>query len=394
MRISSNAAFESPTGLLSLTVIGVLATSVLVTLPILAPAMSRSVDGGDSATGYLASADMLGSALASLVAVSIIRKFDWHRLVVVALAITMIGNLISVYATSLEPLLLVRLLTGLSNGAALSVVFVGLCHTSSPDRSFGIFVLVQLLLQAALLPLFSVLYETYGVTSLYLAMALLPLPALALVAWLPRALPEGSAAQSEAGAVEHRRGWAIASIAGLGIYFVAPAMIWAFFDPLGRRFDLSIIDIGTALGLSSLAGIAGAAAVLLIGERLPRMVLIATGIAISIIALLPIFDGRGYLAFLAVTCAFNFAWNFTYPYLMGVIAHYDRAGESAVQSLASQLLGMAAGPLLGSALLVSGYDFTVMIWMALTILIVSLGLFIRSETVVQRAISRARDSMR
>lgn len=79
---------------------------------------------------------------------------------------------------------------------------------------------------------------------------------------------------------------------------------------------------------------------------------------------------------------------------MGVIAHYDRAGESAVQSLASQLLGMAVGPLLGSALLVSGNDFTVMIWIALTILIASLGLFIRSESVAQRAISRTRDSMR
>ena len=371
-----------------LSAVGVLMTSVLVTLPVLAAAMARQVGGGDEAIGYLAAADMFGCAIACLVIARRLKNLDWRMVIGVALLGVVIGNLASMPLDTMAALLLARLFVGFCGGAALSVVFVALCHTPSPDRSFGIFVFLQLLLQAAALPVFALLYEQWGVPSLYAGLIALALLALLMVGHVPRGLAREPVNVAFDESAPKHGAWATITVVALGIYFIAPAMIWAFFEPIGRRFDLDPLSIGSALGFSALAGIAGAGTVLMLAARLGRLPSMAIGIGLSMISLLPVFGGSGMPTFLLVTCVFNFAWNFTYPYLMGVIAHYDEAGEVAIYSLATQLLGLAAGPLIGSAILASQQGYPVMVASALLILFISLLLFARSETIGQRLLKR------
>lgn len=370
-----------------LSAVGVLMTSVLVTLPILAAAMAHQVGGGDEAIGYLAAADMFGCAVACLAIARRLKRLDWRMVIRIALLGVVIGNLASIPLDTMPALLLARLFVGFCGGAALSVVFVALCHTPSPDRSFGIFVFLQLLLQAAALPIFALLYEHWGVQSLYGGLIALALIALLIVGYVPRGLTQEAVIAGE-GSLPKHGAWAAITVVALGIYFIAPAMIWAFFEPIGRRFDLDPLSIGSALGFSALAGIAGAGTVLLLAARLGRLPSMAIGIGLSMISLLPVYGGSGMPTFLLVTCVFNFAWNFTYPYLMGVIAHYDEAGEVAIYSLATQLLGLAGGPLIGSAILASGQGYAVMVGSALFILLISLLLFARSEAIGQRLLKR------
>lgn len=360
------------------------AASVLVTMPILAPAMVRQVGGGDAATGYLASADMFGLALASLVFARHAQVFDWRIVIRIALAGVVIGNLVSIALDDIALLLLTRLFVGLCGGAALSIVFVAFCHTPSPDRSFGILIFLQLLLQTVLLPLFAWLDERWGVGSLYLGLVAIALFALVLVGHAPRGLAKRAEILGLAQKPAVGHAWAVVTVVALGIYFMAPAMIWAYFEPIGRSFGLDALSIGTALGFSGLAGMLGAATVLLLPPQ--RMLWMIVGIALSIGALVPIYYGTGFSTFLVVACAFTFAWNFTVPYLMGVIAQYDEAGETAIYSLASQLLGLAAGPLAGSAILNAGLGYSAMISIALFVLVGSLVLFARSEALAQKLI--------
>jgi len=61
-------------------------------------------------------------------------------------------------------------------------------------------------------------------------------------------------------------------------------------------------------------------------------------------------EGSGMARFFIAAALFNFAWNATFPYQMGVLASLDRTGAVAILALLVQLGGLAAGPLLASML--------------------------------------------
>jgi hypothetical protein len=81
------------------------------------------------------------------------------------------------------------------------------------------------------------------------------------------------------------------------------------------------------------------------------------GSVLSIVAVTLLIEGTGLVRFMVASSLFNFAWNATFPYQMGVLASLDRTGAVAVLSLLTQLAALALGPLLASTLLsTSGYD--------------------------------------
>ncbi len=104
------------------------------------------------------------------------------------------------------------------------------------------------------------------------------------------------------------------------IYFLAAAAIWAYSEAIGRDFGLSMAQVGVALAASAFAGMAGAGAVIIIGARLPRILSIAVGTVTSIGTVLLLARGTGYPILPGSACLFNFAWNYTFPYQMGVLA--------------------------------------------------------------------------
>ncbi|MBV7255279.1 hypothetical protein KCG44_00625 [Pacificimonas sp. WHA3] len=380
----SSTVPDTTFSIVAIVLLGVLATTVLVSLPVLVAAMGRKVGGDATMIGYLASADMLGSAIASLTAGLWIRKIGWRFITRIAIAMVVAGNLASVSVDGAALLLGLRCFIGLFNGVILSVVFVHLCRTKLPDRAFGLYVFVQLLLQAALLPLFAGLLETYGIASLYLVLAAISCFSLIFTIWIPQQFTGAASASGQDNGASGVGGWAYISVIALAVYFLAPAAIWGFFEPIGGRFGLDVGEIAGALGMSAFAGIAGAVAVLLIGENGRRHWLLATGIGISMISVGWMFGGAGYFAFLLSACLFNFAWNFTFPYLMGVIAIYDEGGAIAAFSLAAQLFGLAAGPLIGSLILSAGLGFGGILTVVMLILAASLVLFLTADRVARR----------
>jgi predicted MFS family arabinose efflux permease len=134
------------------------------------------------------------------------------------------------------------------------------------------------------------------------------------------------------------------------IYFLAPGAVWGYLERIGQKFSLSLSQIGFALGASTFAGIAGALLVVLLGKRAPRGIAMAIGSALSIASVLLLMDGTGLTRYFIAAALFNFAWNATFPYQMGLLALLDRTGAVAILSLLVQLGGLAAGPLLASML--------------------------------------------
>lgn len=373
---------------LALLIVGVISSLVLITLPVLVAGMVGQFGWGDREVGWLASVDMAGSAAASLCVLRLISRINWRKWIYRAIAFVILGNIASIFADSFTLLLAVRFTTGFSNGVILAITFTGLLHSSNPDRFFGAYTFGQLTLQALLLATLPLILSVHGMPSIYLILA----GASAASAILVRFIPENGLQKSTAG--QHTLGgagtglagtprerpnrkWMILALAAQGIYFLAPAAIWGYFESIGDGFGLSIAQVGSALATAAFAGIAGSFLVIALGVRIDRMLCMAFGTIVSIAAVLLLINGSGFVGYLIAGSLFTFAWNYTFPYQMGVLSLFDKGGTVAIISLVVQLFGLAAGPVLASLLLFGG-GYSVILMSCVGCYLVSLILFFAS----------------
>lgn len=335
---------------------GVSSTLVLVSMPVFVGAMTSTFGWGDREVGWLASADMAGSAIAALCTIPLVGRMPWRVAACIAIAVMVAGNVLSTLATSFPALMTTRAIAGAGSGIMLALSYVGLCRSTNPDRYFGFYVFVQLGLQVVTLAGFPPLLAAYGLDAIFLLLAAVAAALLTLVPMFPARMPRAAteqAASLASGPGTKRASLSAAAILGLiaqAVYFLAPGAVWGYLERIGQTFSLSLSQIGYALGASTFAGIAGALLVVLLGSRAPRGLSMGIGSALSIASVLLLMDGSGLTRYFIAAALFNFAWNATFPYQMGALSVLDRTGAVAILSLLVQLGGLAAGPLLASTL--------------------------------------------
>jgi predicted MFS family arabinose efflux permease len=329
---------------------GVSSTLVLVSMPVFVGAMASTFGWGDREVGWLASADMAGSAIAALCTIPIVGRMRWRLAGCIAIAVMVAGNVLSTFAMSFATLMTTRAVAGAGSGIMLAISYVGLCRSANPDRYFGLYVFIQLGLQVLTLAGFPPLLAAYGLNAIFLLLAGVAATLLMLVPLFPDRMPGSTATP---GVSTRRSALSTAAVIGViaqGMYFLAPGAVWGYLERIGQTFSLSLSQIGFALGASTFAGIAGALLVVLLGNRAPRGLSMAVGSALSIVSVLLLMDGSGLTRYFIAAALFNFAWNATFPYQMGALAVLDRTGAVAILSLLVQLGGLATGPLLASML--------------------------------------------
>jgi len=334
---------------------GVNATSVLVSLPVLAAGMAAQAGGGERAIGILASADMAGSALASLAVLPFIARAHWRALALIAMFVVVAGNAWSAMAQGLTPLAAARVVTGAGSGIVVALTFVGLCHSASPDRYFGLYVFAQLLLQALLMWAFPIAVAASGMWLVYAVLAAGTAASALLVPCFPRtAADAGLTSAAEKSPLTARSGFT--GLAAQAAYFIAAGAAWSYLEPIGANFGLNTPAVGRTLSAAAFAGIVGALLVIALAARLVRVKGLAAGTFASVAAVVLLCGSGPAAQFVAAAALFTFAWNFTFPWQMGLLAQFDHSGGIAIASLVVQLFALAAGPLLAAAALPwSGY---------------------------------------
>ena len=336
---------------LALLIAGVASTLVLMTLPVFVGAIANAFGFGAREAGWIASADMAGSAIASLCFIPLIARVRWKRVAYLSIGIALVANVLSMVATTLPAMLGARLLAGAGGGLMLSLAFVGLCRSTDPDRYFGIYVFLQLALQALALIGFPILLASFGLDAVFLGLATVAVACAALVPAFPERMPlQVASGSAPTGPRVYVSAGAAVALAAQATYFLAPGAVWGYLERIGQAFSLSLPQVSYALSASTLAGIAGALLVVALGSKAPRNLALVVGSLLSIAATALLIDGSGASRYLVATSLFNFAWNATFPYQMGVLASLDRTGAVAILALLAQVGGLALGPLLASML--------------------------------------------
>jgi MFS transporter, UMF2 family, putative MFS family transporter protein len=100
-------------------------------------------------TGLLASADLTGIALTTATAPWWLRRVSWRRTVFASLLAFLLINLLCFAVRSFWPLLCLRVLAGLSAGAAYPIALAGVMDTTRAPRNTGLMMSLQVVFGAA-----------------------------------------------------------------------------------------------------------------------------------------------------------------------------------------------------------------------------------------------------
>ena len=326
--------------------------------------MAAIVDGlvtdwgfSNAQAGGVAAANIYGASAGALVAALVVRRLRWRRSLALLLGALLLLDLLSIAVREPTPLTLLRALHGFVGGMAVGVSYSVMARTTSPDRAFGMLLLVQFGLAGLGLMLLPPLVPSYGAQLLFLVLA--GLSALALLA-LPAIPHFDEAAAQDNGqrstlSLPARR---IALLAMLALFlFQAGNMaLAAFIIGLGERFGLARDFISQTLGWATWIGALGAVLVIAIGTPRSRVLPLLAAMLLTLAGTVCFFWSRHAWVFFLANVGTAITWSFVVPYLFGMASQLDRSGRLATLGGFVSKMGLASGPLLAGWVLRVGND--------------------------------------
>jgi len=331
----------------------------------LVPQMSPLVIGGvmdglslsERDAGFVASIELLGLAVTAIAIAPVLPRFSYRQVGLVAVALALVAQAASIFSATWASLALLRGLAGAGEGALYAVsLCVVASHSKNPDKVYGYF---QVIWALGSVPLFSfggeltAAFAQRGIFALIAGATLVLAPLLLLIPD-SRAKSGDRVAAVTAQASSPQLG--VMTLVAIVLYLTVSAGVYAFSNPLGDRAGLDTSAVGYALTVASLVGLAGAGAAALFNVRWGRTIPISgfcVGFALVTLALCLSRDPKVYVVALVGSAVIYY---FSIPYLFGLAAALDRSGRWAAAAGSAYLLGFAAGPLVGGAVIAAaGY---------------------------------------
>jgi len=349
----------APDGLVAALFLAFLATAGIFYVNIMSALVSGLVDGlhfSAAAAGRIAACNTYGAAAGAFCAVLIVRRVAW-RAAAVALLLTLIGlDLASTQIHGVVTLTVVRSLHGLAGGLLVGVSYSVFARTGSPDRCFGVLMVVQSSLGGLGLMFLPRLVPLFGASVLFLALALFSAVALSMLPFLPAYARPTVAAVPTPAPVEARAFNYALPIALLAVFFFQSGnmALAAYIIELGRAYGLTLDFISTWIGLAGWLATVGSVLVVVFGTRWGRTLPIAIGGTAAVVGNFAFHGSASAFVFAAANVATAITWFFVIPYLLGLCATFDRTGRSAALAGLFSKLGFATGPYAASLLVGSG----------------------------------------
>jgi len=313
-----------------LSILGSVAIMPILILPTMIGALIDYTGFTESEAGWLAAAGFTGSALGAIAAGLRIRHLDPQKLAVFGLVVLGTFDAASALVGQLPPRVFValRLISGLGGAMTYAAVVASIASTANPERGYGVFMVLQFGLSAVGLYALPYALPGIGVIGMYLTLASVALISLTL---------RDSVVHRESAAVEPAieihtlmKPAAILIMFGIGLYETANFMQYTYSERIGISFGLSNIQIGKALGISSLIGVPSALVVAWLGDRFGQLRPLLAAIILSVLAHLLLLMPTGVVSYYIAICALGAAWAFGLAYFYALEARLDPGGSIAV----------------------------------------------------------------
>lgn len=286
-----------------------------------------------------------GMMLASVLVATVVRRFDWKRLLLLSSLLTAAAFITPVFVPGFNALLASHGVAGLFAGAGYGVVLACLGDTDNPARSYSLALLFQAVaaLMVGYLLTGAVVVETDTNRDLF------TLAGFALLAILmSRAIPSKGAKLTslKEQAIVSTGSYAAVGLIVMLLLFAGEAVLWSSLDAHGVNPNPTASFAGSTLAAALASGALGAFMAAVIGVRLGFIipVVAAAVVALGSLALLHYSPGSpGEMNLTIAICLNGWAWSFGAAYCMGAVAKLDGKGKLTPIIAAAQLAGLAGG---------------------------------------------------
>jgi predicted MFS family arabinose efflux permease len=342
----------APDGLLAAVLLSFLATAGLFYVNIMPALVAGLVDGlhfTNRQAGQVASANVYGAAFGALIAVFFVKRMNWRRLAVAALAGLIVVDFASMFVVSAPFLMATRFAHGTIGGMLVGTAFAVIARTRVPERAFGMLLVVQFGLGGLGVMMLPRLVPLYGAPVLFLALAAFSAVTLAMLPFLGEYPPRKAAAGTSP--VQIRLLPLAAALIALFLFQAGNMALAAYMIGLGRAYGLGNDFISGTLGIAGWIGALGSLMVVFLETRLGRAKPLAAALILTIVGNFAFHWSASVTVFALANVVTAITWAFVVPYLLGMCSAFDTTGQTATLAGFFSKMGLASGPLIGGMIL-------------------------------------------
>lgn len=321
--------------------------------------------------GLVGSANVYGATAGALIAVFLVGRLRWKPAVAGMLVVLIGIDLLSTLVHTPWLMIAVRGLDGVIGGMATGLVYAVMARTFSPDRAFGVLLVVQFGLGGLGVMFLPSLVPVLGAKILFLSLAGVSFVALLAILAIPK-IETGNGSDRIAYKPLGARKKLTTTIVMIALFLFQAAnmALLAFIIRLGEHASLSRDYVGQALGWATWVAILGALAVVFMGERFGRFKPLLIAMLLTLVGTAGFYwSSTGAIYFIA-NVGTGITWSFAVPYLFGMASSMDSSGR--MTSLAGFIshFGLATGPFV-AGLVLGENNFNRLITSAIIVMAIS-----------------------
>jgi len=324
-------------------------------MPALVDGVKEGLGFSDRQAGMIGSLNVYGAASGALLIAFLIRRVRWRTAAHWLLLGLISMDLLSMLLHKPYTLMGARFVHGFIGGMLIGLGFSIIARIASPDRTFGVLLVVQVFAGGVGIMTLPLLVRRFGTNVLFFWLLALSTATLVMLQFLPDYPPRAQGIRTEGVALGGSRMKPLL-LALLSVFFFQAGNmgLFSFLLGFGTHKGLELGFASTSLGAVDWLAILGAVLVIVVSTRFGIFKPIVGGIAISLIGTFALTYSEFRWIWIAANLTSGIAWNFVISHLLGMCARFDETGQAAVWSGFCSKMGLASGPMLASFIVGKG----------------------------------------
>jgi len=353
--------FDHPRTIAAAVIISIVGNAVFIGMPMLVGSMAETLGFNEQQLGWLASADLMGIFVASVVASLMVNRLNRQMLAYIGITVAIAANFASTVFHAFELLFITRIISGLGGGLCYALGVATLAGTHHTARNFSILLFGLVAVNALELYTFPAISDAWGVNGIFRFFCIAFVLTYFFVHWLPssnkEANKEKATNKNHLNGVEIPRWVPWFCLVAVAFVYINVGAFWAFIERLGVDANLSDDFISNTLALGTLFTLTGCVIATWMSNRYGQSKpLIAAFILMTSILFLLAFKVNAMSYVIAAT-VFNFCWLFIDVYQLGTIGNIDHTGRYATLVPGAQGLTQSISPAIAGYILAEGFGY-------------------------------------
>lgn len=365
MQSQRTNTFDTPSAIAAAIVLGFAGTGVAMGLPLLVGSMAESLGLSDQHVGWVASADMAGLFVGSVITSYFVTRINRRYIAAVGLSLVILGNYFSTQDPELVVLMISRFFAGLGAGVCYATCTASLAGSHNSARTFSVLLFVLVAMNALIFYIFPIIDEKWGVNGLFVFYLLEAIPVFFVLPLLPSYCVEES---DETVATSHSHGIEphpripqilprLCLVAVFSFYILVGAY-WAFIERAGVAASINAGFISGSLTWGQVFSVTATFMAVWLAKRYGQSKPLLFALFIMVATMLVLAGRVDEVTFAFSVFSFSFFWIFIDVFQLGTLSNIDHSGQYAALVPGFQGVAQALAPTLAGTLLSYQYGYS------------------------------------